>query len=566
MDDNNARKRRRSQQTTSLPPITHLYLPGAPPPSAVAGSSSSAVGSGGGGGNGGSTTIVGNVTTHTTTTASDVPAYASGGAAYPPFPSHLAMGDPHAHHPGPTYAISHHQRDLSGGDMYALAESEGDDADQHGPPKKKRRRQALSCTECKRRKIKCDRNHPCTPCKRRGEESACQWHSIEPVEKYTTKVEFEHLRNEVTVLRDRCERLENVVRSLMSGGGGGVGGSVPSAIPSGLPSNPPLQPPSTTSTSTPHMIGSTHYYSAHDSPAPSYAAIAEGASHHHRTSSGSGGYPYVKTEGAGMRSPTMASRMRMGGGSGGEMSPSMGHMGVGGGSGSGIHAGGGMAGMGGGMGMGIGGGMGTMGMSTGVGGGVAASSGGSALKSSPLALSSITSPYHPDASASTPLPPPQLGAQSQPHSLTASGLPGQPQQQSKNCHAQMLILGERLRRAVVRGEGPVSFIAAVVVVVQLVVVVLLRLAEPVQLVVVEGTAEEVMEEVMAVAEETGMGEAGERIPQARPKTLNQGTTPTKALSTVLNRRAERRRATMTVIVIVTTRGIGREIARGRGSA
>ncbi|TFK32140.1 hypothetical protein BDQ12DRAFT_526723 [Crucibulum laeve] len=45
-------------------------------------------------------------------------------------------------------------------DMYAnpgAVDSDGEEFDQHGPPKKKRRRQALSCTECKRRKIKCDR-------------------------------------------------------------------------------------------------------------------------------------------------------------------------------------------------------------------------------------------------------------------------------------------------------------------------------------------------------------------------------------------------------------------------
>jgi hypothetical protein len=33
------------------------------------------------------------------------------------------------------------------------------------PSQRKRRRPALSCAECRRRKIKCDRNIPCTPCK-----------------------------------------------------------------------------------------------------------------------------------------------------------------------------------------------------------------------------------------------------------------------------------------------------------------------------------------------------------------------------------------------------------------
>ena len=35
--------------------------------------------------------------------------------------------------------------------------------------------------ECKRRKIKCDRTHPCGPCARRSEQEKCQWHVIEPV-------------------------------------------------------------------------------------------------------------------------------------------------------------------------------------------------------------------------------------------------------------------------------------------------------------------------------------------------------------------------------------------------
>ncbi|QRV88596.1 Fungal specific transcription factor domain [Ceratobasidium sp. AG-Ba] len=52
-------------------------------------------------------------------------------------------------------------------------------------PKKRRRRQALSCTECKRRKIKCDRQHPCGPCARRSEADKCHWNVVEPADKPT---------------------------------------------------------------------------------------------------------------------------------------------------------------------------------------------------------------------------------------------------------------------------------------------------------------------------------------------------------------------------------------------
>ncbi|EPS45446.1 hypothetical protein H072_643 [Dactylellina haptotyla CBS 200.50] len=37
----------------------------------------------------------------------------------------------------------------------------------------KRNRQALSCLACRNRKLKCDRQHPCTACNKRGEGSSC---------------------------------------------------------------------------------------------------------------------------------------------------------------------------------------------------------------------------------------------------------------------------------------------------------------------------------------------------------------------------------------------------------
>ena len=43
-------------------------------------------------------------------------------------------------------------------------------------PALKRRRPALSCAECRRRKIKCDRKHPCDPCKR-FESPTCTYNS-----------------------------------------------------------------------------------------------------------------------------------------------------------------------------------------------------------------------------------------------------------------------------------------------------------------------------------------------------------------------------------------------------
>ncbi|KAH9173989.1 hypothetical protein EDB89DRAFT_647481 [Lactarius sanguifluus] len=85
-----------------------------------------------------------------------------------------------------------------------IADSDGDgDSEQATRPKQKRRRQALSCTECKRRKIKCDRAHPCTPCIRRGDQNKCQWHVIEPVDKYVSRAEYDELKIRV----DRLEAM-----------------------------------------------------------------------------------------------------------------------------------------------------------------------------------------------------------------------------------------------------------------------------------------------------------------------------------------------------------------------
>ncbi|KAL1944768.1 hypothetical protein VTO73DRAFT_3198 [Trametes versicolor] len=74
------------------------------------------------------------------------------------------------------------------------APEDSDPETSQGRQKQKRRRQALSCTECKRRKIKCDRANPCGPCVRRGEQAKCQWHVIEPMEKYVTRSEFDELK------------------------------------------------------------------------------------------------------------------------------------------------------------------------------------------------------------------------------------------------------------------------------------------------------------------------------------------------------------------------------------
>lgn len=49
-----------------------------------------------------------------------------------------------------------------------------------GLPARKRRRPALSCVPCRRRKVKCDRQDPCGPCSRVGNPNACHYYSSHP--------------------------------------------------------------------------------------------------------------------------------------------------------------------------------------------------------------------------------------------------------------------------------------------------------------------------------------------------------------------------------------------------
>ncbi|EIW78881.1 hypothetical protein CONPUDRAFT_138186 [Coniophora puteana RWD-64-598 SS2] len=115
------------------------------------------------------------------------------------------------------------------------------DAESEQPAKKRRRRQALSCNECKRRKIKCDRAQPCGPCTRRGEQSKCQWRTLEPVDKYVTRTEYDEMRSrhrvEHDALRARVDHLEGLIRYLPGTAVPIPSGSGPTAL-GGYPPDP----------------------------------------------------------------------------------------------------------------------------------------------------------------------------------------------------------------------------------------------------------------------------------------------------------------------------------------
>ncbi|OLN92139.1 Multidrug resistance regulator 1 [Colletotrichum chlorophyti] len=59
------------------------------------------------------------------------------------------------------------------------------------PPPKKRRRVVISCTECHRRKQKCDRDLPCANCKSRNKQDACKYETGAPTAKEHRKAEVE---------------------------------------------------------------------------------------------------------------------------------------------------------------------------------------------------------------------------------------------------------------------------------------------------------------------------------------------------------------------------------------
>ncbi|KAF6840475.1 fungal specific transcription factor domain-containing protein [Colletotrichum plurivorum] len=62
------------------------------------------------------------------------------------------------------------------------------------PPPKKRRRVVISCTECHRRKQKCDRDLPCANCKSRNKQDACKYETGAPTAKEHRKAQAEGTR------------------------------------------------------------------------------------------------------------------------------------------------------------------------------------------------------------------------------------------------------------------------------------------------------------------------------------------------------------------------------------
>ena len=73
-----------------------------------------------------------------------------------------------------------------------------------------RNRESLACTECRRRKLKCDRHSPCTSCAKRGDGASCAYRRL------ANGLEHEHGRR--VHAEERLEHLERLVQELAQHG------------------------------------------------------------------------------------------------------------------------------------------------------------------------------------------------------------------------------------------------------------------------------------------------------------------------------------------------------------
>ncbi|BFZ53939.1 hypothetical protein PYCC9005_000970 [Savitreella phatthalungensis] len=77
-----------------------------------------------------------------------------------------------------------------------------------------RKRSALNCTPCRRRKRKCDRQLPCSSCVKRGERDQCFYQSQQP--KAPAQARYLRLLDSNAELKDRVLQLESLVREYAS--------------------------------------------------------------------------------------------------------------------------------------------------------------------------------------------------------------------------------------------------------------------------------------------------------------------------------------------------------------
>ncbi|TDL21914.1 hypothetical protein BD410DRAFT_789344 [Rickenella mellea] len=84
-------------------------------------------------------------------------------------------------------------------------------------PRKRPGRVPVSCAECRRLKLRCDRNHPCDQCKKRGCSAICPEGTLAPGKgSRLVLTNTEQLHDQVESLQTRVRQLEDALRTLQA--------------------------------------------------------------------------------------------------------------------------------------------------------------------------------------------------------------------------------------------------------------------------------------------------------------------------------------------------------------
>ncbi|CBF73621.1 hypothetical protein AN7971.2 [Aspergillus nidulans FGSC A4] len=85
------------------------------------------------------------------------------------------------------------------------------------PPNRRRDKVQLSCDPCRRRKLRCDRQHPCGACSRRGLTHSCSYATTSSPPDARRNVQRSVAPRQSTSLQGRISELESLVVTLMKG-------------------------------------------------------------------------------------------------------------------------------------------------------------------------------------------------------------------------------------------------------------------------------------------------------------------------------------------------------------
>ncbi|KAL4739984.1 hypothetical protein BDV11DRAFT_204718 [Aspergillus similis] len=85
------------------------------------------------------------------------------------------------------------------------------------PPNRRRDKVQLSCDPCRRRKLRCDRQHPCGACSRRGVTDSCNYATTSSTPDAQRNAQRSVAPRQSTSLHGRISELESLVVTLMKG-------------------------------------------------------------------------------------------------------------------------------------------------------------------------------------------------------------------------------------------------------------------------------------------------------------------------------------------------------------